>query len=94
MTFERFMRAILTAIPYIGSPLEQIIFGTKDDEDISKIDIISLRKDLINLIGPATPIEEYAQADLVGAETCSDYELVAMAMEYGLDLNNYVKFTR
>lgn len=37
MTFERFMRAILTAIPHIGSPLEQLLFGTKDDEKVSKI---------------------------------------------------------
>lgn len=37
MTFERFVRAILTAIPYIGSPLEQLLFGTKDDENVSKI---------------------------------------------------------
>ena len=37
MTFERFMRAIITAIPYIGSPLEQLLFGSKDDEKASKI---------------------------------------------------------
>ena len=37
MTFERFMRAILTAIPHIGSPLEQLLFGTKDDEKVSII---------------------------------------------------------
>ena len=37
MTLERIMCVILTAIPYIGSPLEQLLFGTKDDENVSKI---------------------------------------------------------
>lgn len=37
MTLERIMRVILTAIPYIGSPLEQLLFGTKDDENVSII---------------------------------------------------------
>ena len=37
MTLKRFIRAILTALPYVGSPMEQLLFGSKDDEKVSKI---------------------------------------------------------
>ena len=37
MTFKRIIRAILTSIPYVGSPIEQLLFGTKDDKEIRKI---------------------------------------------------------
>lgn len=37
MTFKRIIRAVITAIPCVGSPIEQLLFGTKDDEELRKI---------------------------------------------------------
>lgn len=37
MKIKRFLRAVITAIPYVGSPLEQIIFGSQDDKEIERI---------------------------------------------------------
>ena len=37
MTTCRFFRAVLTAIPYVGSPLEQFIFGSQDDKEFEKL---------------------------------------------------------
>ena len=37
MKIKRIIRALLTALPTIGSPLEQIFFGSQDDEEIKKI---------------------------------------------------------
>ena len=60
-----------------------------DDYDIDK-----LREDLINLIGSATPIIEYAESDLVNAEICSEEELILLALSFNFNLDDYRKYIR
>ena len=62
--------------------------------NIEDYDVNRLRADLIDCIGPATIMNEYAQADLIRAETCSDYELILMALEFKFPLDNYKFYTR
>lgn len=37
MTIKRLIRAIIVAIPYVGSSLEQCFFGAQDDKEIKRI---------------------------------------------------------
>ena len=37
MKIKRIIRALFTALPTIGSPLEQMIFGSYDDKEIERI---------------------------------------------------------
>ena len=37
MNFERIIRAALTAISSVGSPIEQLFFGAKDDNKFKRI---------------------------------------------------------
>ena len=43
MKIKRFFRALLTALPTIGSSLEQIIFGSQNDNEIERIKNIKRR---------------------------------------------------
>ena len=57
-------------------------------------DIEAIREKLVFLIGAATPIEEMATADLVAAETCSPYDVIIMALEYGFGIDNYRNYRK
>ena len=61
--------------------------------DINGIDVDRLRQDLIDYFGTAL-MNEYAMVDLINVETCSDYELIKVAIKYRFNLNNYKKFTK
>ncbi len=37
MKIKRIIRAIISAIPYAGSPLEHLFFGSQDDKEIKNI---------------------------------------------------------
>ena len=37
MTLKRVLRALIVAIPYVGSSLEQLFFGSQDDKEIKRI---------------------------------------------------------
>lgn len=62
--------------------------------DPNEYDIEAIRRRLVSEIGPATPIEEMANASLVSAETCSPDEVIMMAIEYNIDIEEYRKYTR
>ncbi len=62
--------------------------------NINDYDTYRLRQDLIDIIGPATLINEYAQADLIKVETCSDYEVILIALEFNICLDDYKKYIR
>ncbi len=64
------------------------------DFNPNEYDIDGIRSALIDAIGPATPAEQMANADLVAAETCSPYELIMMAKSYGIDVENYRNICR
>ena len=53
------------------------------------IDVDALRKDLINYFGSASTIYPIAGADLVRVTTCSDNELVTIAINNGFNLSDY-----
>ena len=58
-------------------------------------DIEAIKSELISVIGPATPIEEMASADLVAAETCqSKAEIIRMALSFGIDIEQFRKYSR
>ena len=62
--------------------------------NIEDYDFESLRNDLIDIIGPATPINEFAQAYLVNASICSDEELIRLALSFNFNLDDYRKYIR
>lgn len=58
-------------------------------------DTDGITEELVSLIGPATPIEEMAGADLVAAETCkSKEEIIRMALSFGIDIEKYHTYIR
>ncbi len=58
-------------------------------------DIESIRDELVSVIGPATPIEMMANADLVAAETMeSPDEIIRMALSYNIDIEKYHTYRR
>ena len=58
--------------------------------DLSKIDMKRLRDDLIDNFGTAL-INEYAMVDLINVQTCTDEELVIIALENNINLDDYRK---
>lgn len=61
---------------------------------MENIDYDRLREYLIDLIGPATMYNDAAQADLVYIEKCTDSELEAYAMSFGVDLSDFKRYER
>lgn len=59
MTIKRLIRAIITAIPYAGSPIEQLIFGSQDDKELEKI------KDNISKSDKALGIERDKEGNVI-----------------------------
>ena len=59
MKLKRFFRAFLTAIPYVGSPIEQLLFGSKDDKKIDEI------KERIKKSDEALNIQRDAEGNVV-----------------------------
>ena len=62
--------------------------------NVDDYDIDRLREDLINLIGPATTIIEYAQYDLVNVEICDEKNLILLALSFNFNLDDYRKYVR
>ena len=58
--------------------------------DLSKIDMKRLRDDFIDNFGTAL-INEYAMVDLINVQTCTDEELVIIALENNINLDDYRK---
>ena len=53
------------------------------------IDIDSLRKDLIEYYGTATPIYQMAFVDICKVQTATSQELILMAQSEGFNLMDY-----
>ena len=58
--------------------------------DINDIDFVSLRNDLIDYFGMATPYNPIAMADVVNVESASDMELLNIINNTDLNLLDYV----
>lgn len=54
------------------------------------IDFDRLRSDLIDYYGPAAMEMDFIMAGLVGVESASDEELIQIAYNAGIDVNDYV----
>ena len=55
-----------------------------------KIDIESLRSDLLNYYGTATPIFPMAMMDVINVEKASFEELIELAQKNNIDINDYI----
>lgn len=58
------------------------------------IDYESLRKDLINYFGSATPLFAMSIIDLSKIEYASNYELINIAINNGFDLSEYKLYSK
>jgi hypothetical protein len=58
--------------------------------DINDIDFVSLRSDLIDYFGSASPIMPFAMSDVVNVENASDMELLNIINQTSLNLLDYV----
>lgn len=58
--------------------------------DIDDIDFVSLRNDLIDYFGSATPFYGIAMADVVKVENASNLELLNIINETTLDITDYI----
>lgn len=56
---------------------------------MENIDFDSLRSDLIDYYGSATPLFGAAYMDVMKVERASDYELIQIALSCGFDLSDY-----
>lgn len=61
------------------------------DIDLNDIDVESLKNDLINYYGSATPIEPFAMADLVSVDTNDVITLLKLMEGTNLNIVNYLK---
>ena len=59
-----------------------------------KIDVDSLREDLINYFGTAMQYNKMAMMDLIKVENASDEEVVNIAMKNGFNIYDYEIRTR
>lgn len=55
-----------------------------------KIDVESLRSDLLNYYGTATPIFPMAMMDVINVEKASLEELIEIAQKNNIDINDYI----
>ena len=58
---------------------------------MSEIDTEKLRKELIEQYGSATPINEFAYADLIRVQMADENELKKIAKELNIDPEEYEK---
>ena len=62
--------------------------------DINDIDFISLRNDLKNYFGTATPYYQVAIMDVINIDMVSDIELLNIIQKTDLNIFDYIKTKR
>lgn len=62
--------------------------------DIDDIDFDSLRDDLRDYFGSATPYFPFAMVDVINVDSCSDLELLNIINQTNLNIMDYVHTKR
>ena len=58
--------------------------------DVSEYDVDAIRRDLEDYYGTAmVNVSPFAMVDLIDLSNKSDYEIIVMAKNIGLNINNY-----